>query len=43
MPVGLDLILIPRSAEPPTLEELKKALPRLVRQVAQKLAREATS
>ena len=42
MPPGLDLILIPRSAGPPPLEELKKSLPRLVRQVAQKLAREAT-
>jgi ribonuclease P protein component len=41
MPVGLDLILIPRRPEPPTLEELKLALPRLVCQVARKLAREA--
>jgi ribonuclease P protein component len=41
MPTGLDLILIPRRPEEPTLEELKRALPRLVRQVAQKLAREA--
>jgi ribonuclease P protein component len=40
MPAGLDLILIPRRSEEPTLEELKRALPRLVRQVAQKLARE---
>jgi ribonuclease P protein component len=37
MPVGLDLVLIPRRAEPPTLEQLKAALPRLVRQVASKL------
>jgi ribonuclease P protein component len=37
MPVGLDLVLIPRRAEPPTLAELKVALPRLVRQVAGKL------
>ena len=41
MPTGLDLILIPRRPEAPTLDELKQALPRLVRQVAQKLAREA--
>src|SRR5258708_30393038 len=41
IPVGLDLILIPRRPEEPTLDELKRALPRLVRQVAQKLAREA--
>src|SRR5258705_9033636 len=41
MPTGLDLILIPRRPEEPTLDELKRVLPRLVRQVAQKLAREA--
>src|SRR5438093_7608810 len=41
MPTGLDLVLIPRRPEAPTLDELKQALPRLVRQVAQKLAREA--
>jgi|SRR5579875_2137245 len=41
MPRGLDLILIPRRAELPSLAELKQALPRLVRQVAGKLRREA--
>jgi ribonuclease P protein component len=41
MPVGLDLILIPRRPEEPSLEELKQALPRLVGQVARKIAREA--
>jgi ribonuclease P protein component len=40
MPVGLDLVLIPRSSREPDLEELKQALPRLVGQVARKLARE---
>src|SRR5215470_4973272 len=40
MPTGYDLVLIPRRPEEPTLDELKRALPRLVRQVAQKLARE---
>jgi ribonuclease P protein component len=40
MPVGLDLVLIPRGQEEPTLEGLMKSLPRLVRQLAQKLARE---
>jgi ribonuclease P protein component len=39
MPVGLDLILIPRRPEPPTLEDLKESLPRLVRQAARKLGR----
>src|SRR5947209_16934541 len=41
MPVGLDLVLIPRRPEAPSLEELKRALPRLVQQLARKLAREA--
>jgi ribonuclease P protein component len=40
MPTGLDLILIPRGTAMPTLEQLKTSLPRLVRQVAQKLTRE---
>src|SRR5437588_12820522 len=30
MPTGLDIILIPRRPEHPTLEELKHSLPRLV-------------
>ena len=34
MPTGLDLVLVPRRPEQPTLEELKRALPRLVRQAA---------
>lgn len=41
MPVGFDLILIPRRPQPPTLEELKQSLPRLVRQAGRKLEREA--
>jgi ribonuclease P protein component len=41
MPTGLDLVLIPRRPEAPALEELKKSLPRLVGQLARKLAREA--
>jgi ribonuclease P protein component len=41
MPVGLDLVLIPRRPEEPSLEALKQSLPRLVRDVAQRLAREA--
>ena len=41
MPVGLDIVLIPRSGEEPTLDELKRSLPRLVRQAARKLEREA--
>jgi ribonuclease P protein component len=37
MPVGLDLVLIPRRPDLPTLEDLKRSLPRLVRLVAGKL------
>lgn len=40
MPVGLDLVLIPRGSVPSSLEELKKGLPELVNQLARKLARE---
>src|SRR5438105_14022319 len=40
MPVGLDLVVIPRKAEEPAFAELKRSLPRLVQQVARKLARE---
>jgi ribonuclease P protein component len=41
MPVGLDLVLIPRGSEEPPLDELKRALPRLVHQLARRIAREA--
>ena len=40
MPTGLDLVLIPRRPDEPTLEALKRALPRLVRQAARKLAQD---
>src|SRR5229473_7220253 len=40
MPTGLDLVLIPRGPEEPTLEALKRSLPRLVRQVARKIAQD---
>jgi ribonuclease P protein component len=40
MPVGLDLVLIPRGPKEPTLDALKESLPRLVGQLARKLARE---
>lgn len=39
MPTGIDLVLIPRTAEQPTLEQLLRSLPRLVKQVAGKLTR----
>src|SRR5438876_4238671 len=41
MPTGLDLVLIPRKPDEPTLEELKRSQPRTVRQVARKIEREA--
>ena len=41
MPTGLDLVLIPRRPEAPTLEDLKRSLPRLVQQLGHRLAREA--
>jgi ribonuclease P protein component len=40
MPTGLDLVLIPRRPDDPPLEELKKSLPRLVGQLARRLAKE---
>src|SRR6266545_4060300 len=36
MPTGLDLVLIPRTAEAPSLAELKQSLPRLVGLAARK-------
>jgi ribonuclease P protein component len=41
MPGGLDLVLIPRTPQAPALDELKRSLPKLVHQIARKLAREA--
>jgi ribonuclease P protein component len=43
MPAGFDLVLIPRSANMPTLEKLKHALPKLVTALAKKLAKETAS
>jgi ribonuclease P protein component len=40
MPKGLDLVLVPRSNGTPTLEKLKKSLPRLVTALAGRLERE---
>ena len=40
IPVGLDLVLIPRGTAEPSLEDLKRSLPRLVAQIARKLSRE---
>jgi ribonuclease P protein component len=40
LPVGLDLVLIPRSSVEPSLESLKGSLARLVPNLARKLERE---
>src|SRR5438045_4307818 len=40
LPVGLDLILLPRSPEEPPLEDLKASLVKLVRQLARRLEKE---
>ncbi|HYV36368.1 MAG TPA: ribonuclease P protein component [Gemmataceae bacterium] len=40
MPPGLDLVIIPRQSDDPDLEQLKKALPRLVGLLAGRLAKE---
>lgn len=37
MPAGIDLVLIPRTKEEPALDELRRALVRLVKQLARKL------
>lgn len=42
LPVGLDLVLIPRTSDEPPLEALKATLVKLVRQVARKMEKEAT-
>ncbi len=41
MPTGLDLVLVPRRPDQPKLEELTRALPRLVRQAVRKLSQES--
>lgn len=38
MPVGVDLVLIPRKSDLPSLDVLRQSLPRLVRACAKKLA-----
>jgi ribonuclease P protein component len=41
LPIGLDLVVIPRSREQPSLQELVHSFPRLVKQLRRNLAREA--
>ena len=40
LPIGLDLVLIPRTRTEPTQEAISKSLAKLVKQVAKKLERE---
>src|SRR5262245_49023414 len=40
LPVGLDLVLIPRTQKEPTLAELQKSLLKLIKQAAKKLERD---
>jgi ribonuclease P protein component len=42
MPTGIDLVLIPRTTQEPTLAQLLESLPRLVRALARKLRTTAT-
>jgi ribonuclease P protein component len=41
MPTGLDLVLIPRGGAEPPLDDLKRSLPHLVRQLGRRITREA--
>jgi ribonuclease P protein component len=43
LPVGVDLVLIPRRGEVPSLETLLNCLPRLARQAARRLRQDAPS
>jgi ribonuclease P protein component len=43
LPIGLDLVLIPRRSEEPTLADLQRSLAHLVKQLSHRLAREAKS
>ena len=40
MPIGFDLILIPRGSQIPALVELKRTLPELVRKLTRRMTRE---
>ena len=40
LPVGLDLVLIPRTQQEPTLEDLRKSLVKLIKQAHKKLEKD---
>jgi ribonuclease P protein component len=37
LPIGVDLVMIPRSGKEPTLDDLRESLVRVVRQAAKRL------
>jgi ribonuclease P protein component len=41
LPVGLDIVTIPRADDPPALIDMQASLSRLVRQAARRIARDA--
>jgi hypothetical protein len=41
LPVGLDIVTIPRADDPPALVDMQASLLRLVRQAAKRIARDA--
>jgi ribonuclease P protein component len=41
LPKGLDLVFIPRGNQEPTLDDLKRSVMHMIKQLAQRLAREA--
>jgi ribonuclease P protein component len=43
LPTGLDLVLIPRTQQEPALAELLKSLPKLVKQIHKKMAKDAAA
>src|SRR5262249_49837911 len=40
IPTGIDLVLIPRKPDEPTLEQLKRSLPKLAKQAVKKMSQE---
>jgi ribonuclease P protein component len=43
LPIGLDLVLIPRTQQEPALADLLKSLPKLVKQIHKKMAKDAAA
>jgi ribonuclease P protein component len=43
LPTGLDLVLIPRTQQEPTLEDVRKSLVKLIKQVHKKMQKDKTT